>query len=81
MAGGALLGWFGYDWKLGLMLLVLCGFVALFYGGALTGPTDEKVRKAFCWMILAMTLIAIGVVNQTDRGTEDSPRMCGRIEC
>lgn len=76
-----LVGWFVYDWKLGLMVTIMAGFVALFYSAALPNLAGAKVKKTFAWVVIAMSLIAIGVVNQTDRGTEDSPRMCGRVEC
>ena len=59
----------------------MCGVIALFYAGAVTGPAEERVKKVFSALVLALTMIMLGVVNTPSGDREDAPRACNRVEC
>ena len=72
--------WFVYSWKIGLALAIVCFVPALFYSASIPGGADEKMKKTFTAILIAMSLLMVGVINQSPEDP-DQPKMCGRVEC
>ncbi len=80
LAAAALLGWLIYSWSVALCLTMVCGVISLFYAGALTGAAETKVRRCFSMLVLALTLVMIGIATERVTGG-GGPKVCNRVEC
>lgn len=79
LAVAVLIAWFIYSVKIALGLIVLCGFVAVFYGAAFEGPADKKVWRVFSVLVLVLSVVMVGAINSSE---SDAPvKLCGRVEC
>lgn len=80
LAGTALMWWVFYSITIAIALATMCGVIAAFYAGALDGPADEKVLRLFSILVLALSVVLVGVM--APHSSEDpGPRMCNRVEC
>jgi hypothetical protein len=81
LAGVSLVFWAFYSWPIALGLWAMCGVIALFYAGAVTGDARSRVLKVFAVLVVAMTVVMVGIVTQRPSDNEGAPRMCNRVEC
>ncbi len=84
LAIAILVGWLIYSWVIGVGLAVMCLVIALFYSAALSGDTQQKIIKAFSILVIVLSIVMIGAMNQRPNDTESDPpppKMCGAVEC
>ena len=81
LATAALVGWLIYSWQVAVCLIMVCGVISLFYAGALAGPAQAKVVKCFAGLVLAMTLVMIGIANQRPADNEGMLKTCASVQC
>ena len=77
-----LLGWFIYSWKIAFVLFLMSFVIALFYSGADEGGADSKVFRTFSIIVLALSLVMIGIAtSQVEDGESERPKMCSHMHC
>ena len=81
LATCVLVAWMIYSVEIGIGLGVMCMVIAAFYAGTLSGPADKKTLKTFSVLVLALSILMIGIVNHETRYEDAGPRMCSGVAC
>ena len=81
LAAFLLIGWLLYSVPIGIGLASMCVVMSLFYCAAIGGEADDKVSKTFLFLVILMSLIMMGVVNEGPTFDGDMPKMCNHVEC
>ena len=73
--------WALYAWKIAVALSAMSMLIALFYAGALDGYANEKVLKAFCILVFALSAAMVGVLATPPEGDAPEIKYCGSVQC
>lgn len=79
IAIAAILAWLVYSPKIAIGILLLAGLIAPFYCAAIHGSAKEKLVKTFAAIVLALSVLLVGIVNH--ESADGGPKMCNRVEC